>query len=43
MYPSNLNVSKWSPAFFHEKKKKITDNRNVCMEIQSLYTAPLIR
>ena len=22
MYPSNLNVSKWSPAFFHEKKKK---------------------
>ena len=38
MYPSNLNVSKWSPAFFHEKKKK-----NYCMEIQSLYTAPLIR
>ena len=29
--------------FSTEKKKKITDNRNVCMEIQSLYTAPLIR
>ena len=42
MYPSNLNVSKWSPAFFHEKKNKKIWQQKWCMEVQSLYIAPLI-